>query len=201
MVSAGNYSLNAYQVSDGVTFAVQGKAPTITYGVFAQTGGTGTSPFPNTGEGQHPASNYMAFAVPSLFDFPGVYTTSITVNFADAVSAVGFNTIDLASTITPITIQAFTGPNGTGSSLGAFTSYSPAFFQGNAGAYLYFMGLASTENDILSFKITGSWQNKSVGDAVGFDDFRFARVPEPATLAFLGLGTLGMLLKRRGGRR
>jgi hypothetical protein len=201
LVSAGNYALTNYEASLDATFAVQGNTPSIKYGTYPTDGGAGTF-MQNTGEGLHPASNYMAFPVPTLFSFPGVYTTSITLTFDDPVSAVGFNSIDLCNyanptPVDPLTITAYDGPNGTGAVLGTAVSYNANFQVG----YLYFMGLASDSNDIQSFKVTGGWQSKYVTDAVGFDNFKFARIPEPATLTFLGLGALGMLLKRRGGRR
>lgn len=192
LVSTGNYALNAYQASKGITFAVKGNAPAITYGV--GPGDTGSYQL-NPGEGAHPASNYLSF--PPYPGYSGGYVTSITMNFAEAVSSVGFYTIGLNNSFTPgitrIIIAAFTGDNATGTSLGTFTSLDAHNFNPNN---LYFMGLSSSVNEIKSFRISGSWQ-AAFGDNVGFDDFRFAQVPEPATMCLLGLGVLGLLKKRR----
>lgn len=193
LVSTGNYALNAYQASKGVTFAVKGNAPAITYGIGPADGGIYSQ---NTGEGKHPASNYMSFPAPGFFG-GGPYTTSITVNFNDAVAAVGFFSIDLASWTSAelLTLEAFTDINATGTSLGTATSFNPAFFQ---QSYMYFMGLTTDTNVIKSFQIRGNWQSQYIGDSVGFDDFRFAIVPEPVTLGLLILGGLGFLRRQTG---
>ncbi|MFA6187596.1 MAG: PEP-CTERM sorting domain-containing protein [Phycisphaerae bacterium] len=191
LVSTGNYALNAYQASEGVTFAVKGNAPAITYGV--GPGDSGSYQL-NPGEGLHPTSNYLSF--PPYPGYSGGYVTSIIMNFTEAVSSVGFYTIGLNNSFTPgitrITIEAFTGINATGTSLGTFTSLDAHNFNPNN---LYFMGLTSNINEIMSFRIGGSWQ-KAFGDKLGFDDFRFATVPEPATIALLSIGVLSMLRRK-----
>lgn len=190
LVSAGNYALNAYQASEGVTFAVKGNAPAITYGV--GPGDSSTYQL-NPGEGLHPTSNYLSF--PPYTEYSGSYTTSIIMNFNEAVSSVGFYTIGLNNSFNPgitrITIEAFTGINATGTSLGTFTSLDAHNFNPNN---LYFMGLSSSANEIMSFRISGSWQ-QAFGDNLGFDNFVFAEVPEPATMSILALG--GLLLRRK----
>lgn len=192
LVSAGNYALNAYQALEGVTFAVQGNAPAIAYG--AGPGDNSTYQL-NPGEGLHPTSNYLSF--PPYTEYSGSYTTSIIMNFDEAVSSVGFYTIGLNNSynpgITRITIEAFTGVNATGISLGKFTSLDAHNFNPNN---LYFMGLSSSVNEIKSFRISGSWQ-QAFGDNLGFDDFRFATIPEPATMSIFALGVLAMIRKKK----
>lgn len=191
LVSTGNYILNAYQESRGVSFSVKGNAPAITNGVGPADSGIYSQ---NTGEGTHAASNYMSFPAPDFFG-GGPYTTSITVNFDSPVGAVGFFSIDLASWTSAeiLTIEAFTGPDASGTSLGTATSFNPAFFQPR---YMYFMGFTTDTNEIGSFQIRGNWQNQYIGDSVGFDDFRFALIPEPTMLVLLTLGGLSFLRRR-----
>lgn len=189
-VSSGNYALNSYQASKGVTFAVKGNAPAITNGIGPADSGVYSQ---NTGEGKHPASNFLSFPAAGL---GSAYTTSITINFDNPVAAVGFFSIDLASWTSAeiLTIEAFTGANATGTSLGTATSYNPAFFQ---QSYMYFMGVKNNANTIKSFQIRGNWQSFYVGDSVGFDDFKFAVVPEPATMSILCLGVLALIRRHK----
>jgi hypothetical protein len=194
LTSAGTdtWALNSYQASHGVTFAVKGRNVAIANGVGPADMGIYKQ---NAGEGTHPASNYMRFPSPGYT----VVSTSITLNFNNPVGAVGFNSIDLCSWSScgpSLTIEAFSGLNATGTSLGSATAFNPALFQPSK---LYFMGLVSSSNDIGSFQIRGSWQNGYSGDNVGFDDFRVAAVPEPAEWAMLiaGLFVVGFIARRR----
>ena len=59
-----------------------------------------------------------------------------------------------------VTIEAFTGPDGTGSSLGTFSN-SQFNFQPN---HLYFMGVVSTDHDIGSLVFT---TEGDVADEIG----------------------------------
>lgn len=178
----GNYVLNDYLVSNGVSFSVAGTAAAITNG--AGPSGMGTYR-QNAGEGLHAVSNYV--------NIPASATTEITVDFVNPVSAAGFFSIDLASwkqNGLSLTIEAFSGASATGTSLGVATSYDPAFFQPN---HLYFMGLRSTASDIKSIQIRGGW----AGNSFGMDDFKFGQVPEPAGMCLLGLAAASLLTKRR----
>lgn len=120
---------------------------------------------------------------------------SLTVNFANAISAIGLLTGDHFDPfgVDPITIEAFDGVNGTGASLGLFQSFPRNYQLG----YSYFMGVASTTNEIRSIVLTDGFSGTS--DGVDLDNFQIAMVdvPEPATLGVLAVGVIGMLGLRR----
>ena len=86
----------------------------------------------------------------------------------------------------PLTIEAFTGSNGTGTSLGSFSSVI-ANFQPNR---LYFMGLVSTNNDIRSLVFNDV--NSETGDTTGIDDILFSQIPEPGSIVLLPIGLLAV---------
>lgn len=139
----------------------------------------------STGEGPFPLSRALAYGD----------QVSLTVNFANAISAIGLLTGDHydPNGTDRITIQAFTGVNGTGTSLGSVQSFSRNYQLG----YSYFMGLASTTNDIRSIVLTDGFSNTS--DGVYLDNFQIAMVgvAEPATVGVLAMGVVGMLGLRR----
>ncbi len=139
----------------------------------------------STGEGPFPLSRALAYGD----------QVSLTVNFANAISAIGLLTGDHydPSGTDRITIQAFTGVNGTGTSLGSVQSFSRNYQLG----YSYFMGLASATNDIRSIVLTDGFSNTS--DGVYLDNFQIAMVgvAEPATFGVLAMGVVGMLGLRR----
>jgi len=158
-----------YLGSDGVTFTTSGDFGPVTSGVGPGQGNISDPPL-SPGEGPHPSSHY-------LLDGSGVST--LTITFDSPVSGVGLDTIDHfnPSQVNFYTIEAFTGPDGTGDSLGLFTS--PNFnFQPNN---LFFMGVVSTENNIRSFVLTDT--SSSTGDTIGIDDIVFTagEIIEPIT--------------------
>jgi hypothetical protein len=179
-----------YTASDGVTFSTTGPINTVMSGagpgqVNNSDNPNGTRPF-SPGEGTHPASNFL-FSDSAL-------TSTLTLNFTLPVLGVGFFTIDLFSPpplpppsnpglFNTMTIEAFTGSNGTGTSLGLFNN-AQFNFQAN---HLYFMGLTSSNNDISSLVIR-QVQLPGTGDQIGIDNILIARqgpqaVPEPSTIA------------------
>lgn len=178
---------------NGSFYTGQGVSMSITApdfeGVLDVTGvPAGSSDCPcSTGEGPFPLSRALIYND----------RVSLIVSFANAVSAFGMLTgdhYDPAGT-DPITIEAFTGTDATGTSLGSFQS-APFNFQ---LGYSYFMGIASGTNEIRSVRITDALSGTN--DGVDLDDFRLAmvNVPEPATLSVFGLAVAGLLgLRRRG---
>ncbi|HMC89932.1 MAG TPA: PEP-CTERM sorting domain-containing protein [Gemmataceae bacterium] len=189
----GTLQPSFYQASDGVTLTPSGQPGAIDQVVFGSGPGdtNATSPPVSPGEGLHPPSNYLQSLTP-LFKGP----ESLTISFDKPVGAVGLFTIDYFGVPpfdNPLQIEAFSGPDGTGASLGSFAGVR-FNFQLNR---LYFMGVASdTGNDIGSFVF--SRPTDTSGDNIGLDDIRFARfgpaavIPEPASLLLAGLGAVGL---------
>jgi hypothetical protein len=131
-----------------VTLDGAGSFDTVTFGVGPSGGNTFTPPL-STGEGPHAAASYIYDQLT-----PGPRT--FTVSFDTPVSGVGLFLIDLFNPFNiplcgglcdDVTIEAFTGTDGTGSSLGLY--HSAAYnFQGNPVNYLNFMGITSSSVDI-----------------------------------------------------
>lgn len=156
-----------YEASDGVTLTPAGSAGNITFGTGPNDGNIDGS---NPGEGPHAASNYLPMASSGA---------TLTIDFDTPTYGAGLFTVDkfLTATSPPTTIEAFTGPNGTGTSLGIFNSSTLNFQPNN----LYFMGITSSDGDILSVVFTFS--GAGTGDSIGVDDIVFASsdgiIPEP----------------------
>lgn len=177
---------NFYTGSDGVTLIASGDVNTVQFGAGPGQSNTGTTP-KSPGEGSHAPSNF-------LFDNGNV--SSLTVSFANQVLGVGLDIIDYFNPggNNPLTIEAFTGQNGAGASLGIFNSVAFNFQRNNT----YFMGFISTNNDIGSLVFTDV--NTVTGDTTGIDDIVFAttaQVPEPALFALFGFGLVGLSLSRK----
>ena len=167
-----------YTASDGVTITSSGITTNIQSGAGPGQSNTASLPL-SPGEGVHAPSHYL------FIDGSG----SLTLSFASPVAGVGFSTIDLFNPngVNPISITAFSGANGTGTNLGAFTAVGDNFQQNN----IYFMGAADSTgaNTIGSLVLTDP--NVNVGDQIGIDDVLIARagapVPEASTTVSLGL--------------
>lgn len=169
-----------YNFSDGVTIAPSGDFGSVTFGAGPNQGNTGGA---ISGEGKHAASNFLTMG-------PG--TSSLTFNFNRLVFGAGIFTLDVFQN-SGLQIEAFTGLDRTGTSLGVFSAVSNNFQQNN----LYFMGLTS-DIGFRSFVFRDTLNNG--GDVFGVDDFVFAvgkgipTVPLPAAgwLLLAGLGGLGV---------
>jgi hypothetical protein len=120
-----------------------------------------TSPPTSHGEGLHRASNYL---------FDDISDSTLVISFDKPVYGAGLFIIDNfnPSGAEAITIEAFTGIDGTGTSLGIFTSESYNF-QTN---YMHFLGIASAIGDIRSVIITDT--AGGLADRIGYDDILFA---------------------------
>jgi hypothetical protein len=156
--------------------------------------GNDTSGPLSSGEGLHPASNYVG---------SGSGTGTFTISFSSPVLAVGLFTVDLFNPAEGsgdrVTIQIYDGPNGTGNSLGTFNA-AVYNFQVN---HQYFMGAGSPSSNIRSLVVNNPGYG---GDVFGIDNIEFsggtsAPVPAASPLSLLiGLAALaatGLLLLSR----
>ena len=171
-----------FYTSIGVTLTPSGDVNTVVAG--AGPGQANISSKPTSpGEGVHPASNHV---------FDGGSNSNLTIDFATPVGGVGLFVIDYFDLGRPLTIEAFTGPGGTGVSLGKFTSAN-FNFQKNK---LYFMGIVSSNFDIRSVVFTDV---NAASDTKGIDDIVFASGKKrggggPAEPPTIGLSTYGNLI-------
>lgn len=183
-----------YSLSDGVTLTALGDVNTVQFGYGAASGNTFTG-HDSQGEGLHPPSRYLS---------DSLNVSKLTISFDQPVLAVGGFLIDYFNPYgnNPYTIEAFTGINGTGTSLGKFSAVS-LNFQLN---YMYFMGIVSTNENISSVAFTDA---SNVGsDGVGIDNIMFARtrsstsIPEPtAVVSTLAFGSLSVFFHRQRKRK
>ncbi len=173
----------------GVTFSTVGDVDVIANGAGPGQGNTSSSPV-SSGEGLHAASNYL---------LDNMSASSLTISFANQLAGAGLFVIDYFNPAAgnTLTLEAFTGANGTGTSLGSFSSVAFNFQRNNS----YFMGFTSAAGDIGSIVFTDV--NNTTGDAMGLDDVTLAvpvqATPEPASVLLMatGLGALAFFRRKR----
>lgn len=146
-----------------------------------QAGATYTSP---VGSGNYFNIDAGGGFVGGFLDGFNPSDRDLTITYSPLISAFGFETNSLMPNF-DITINFLTG-----------TSYTSNFSL--VGSGLQFFGFQSSATDIQSVVISGN--NSFFGFAIDnhvFGGTRAQSVPEPATLALLGLGLLGMGLSRK----
>lgn len=172
-----------YSITDGVTLTPTGGVGNVVFGAGpSQTNVSNNVP----GEGVHAASNYLSV---------GAAVSSLTISFDQGVIGAGLNIIDaFSSPSNPLALQveAFSGQNGTGASLGLFNNLGLNFQTNN----IYFMGITS---DVLFSSLVFRDLTNNSGDIIGIDDIVFATtqlsvVPLPASLPLFGTGLAVMSL-------
>lgn len=186
-MSTGPLDGGFYIGSDGVTLAASGDVGNVVLG--SGPGQTNSSPPTSVGEGSHAVSNYL---------FDGELASSLIISFDTPVLGAGLNLIDFFDPdgTDPSKIEAFTGQNGSGTSLGMFSSEALNFHTDNK----YFMGLISTDNNIGSLVFSdGIGANGSNGDTSGIDDIVFATsaVPIPGAIWLFGSGLFTIFSLRK----
>jgi hypothetical protein len=154
-----------YLASDGVTLS-QVEWGTVQTGSGSAEGSNAEPLSP--GEGPLGSATYVTSGGPY----------QMTVSFDEPVMGAGFMFADYfnAQGDNTNTIEAFSGPDGTGTSLGQFPAVALNFESNN----LYFMGLADAANTIGSVVLSGP---RLHGDSVYLDKILFARLGDPPLLA------------------
>lgn len=181
----------------GVTLTGSGSNNTIRDGAGPGQGNTDGS---LSGEGPHAASPYV-FSESPVFGSP----SSFTVSFSNGpVTGAGLFILDFfnPTASNEVTLEAFTGTDGSGTSLGLIKAIAGNFQNNNT----YFVGFTSGAGDIRSLVL--SRLTDQTGDDFGIDDVTFGSAeravtstPEPASLTLIATGLLGVAGAVRRKRR
>jgi len=167
-----------FYAPQGVTLSTTGVFGNVVFGTGPNQANTaGNIP----GEGPHPASNFLNGP-------DGIKT--LTANFATPVCGAGLFTIDYFDNNSNdlMMIEAFTGPSGTGISLGSFSSINMNLQPDS----LYFMGIADDTNSIRSMVF--SYNGDPLSDIIGIDDIKFARCEVAVGGEYFTLDTTALLV-------
>ncbi len=185
-------ALGAHSVAQTFTFETMATGST---GGFALTVGGVTATFDGAA-GAHQVADLGTSAPAGWLSrslLPNLFTANVmTVNFSHLLSLASFQFGDFGSEDDVMHMRAFTGLNGTGALVGSSDVPFPASMTipGDVGVCQI---ISATP-----FQSVRIWEDGASGqNDIYIDNLVVRVVPEPATIAALGLGAAAMLRRRR----